>query len=69
MWGLDGSYLSRLGLQAQDRVQRMYTDTPFAFEENFESLSRYADALREPAFEALEEESMLVVALKVYHAE
>ncbi|MGH8064180.1 MAG: hypothetical protein ACRERE_02860 [Candidatus Entotheonellia bacterium] len=47
----------------------MYTDTPFAFEENFESLSRYADALREPAFEALEEESMLVVALKVYHAE
>ena len=69
MRGLDGRYLSSHGLQVQDRVHLIYTDTPFAFEENFESLSRYADALRDAAFEALEEESILVVALKVYHAE
>jgi hypothetical protein len=54
MRGLDGSDLSRRGLQVQDRVHLIYTDTPFAFEENFESLSRYAEALRDAAFEALQ---------------
>jgi hypothetical protein len=53
----------------QDRVHLIYTDTPFAFEENFETISRYTDALRDAAFEALEEEAILVVTLKVYHAE
>lgn len=67
--GLEGSYLSRFGPQIQDQVHLIYTDTPFAFEENFESLSKYADVLRDAAFEALEEEAILVVALKVYHAE
>lgn len=67
--GLDGNYLSRLGLRMQDRVHLIYTDTPFAFEENFETISRYTDALRDAAFEALEEEAILVVTLKVYHAE
>ncbi len=66
---LDGRYLSRDGLQVQDRVHLIYTDTPFAFEEHFESLSRSADALRDAAFEALEEEAILVVVLKIYHAE
>ena len=69
MWGLDGRYLSRAGQQVQDRVHLIYTDTPFAFEEHFESLSRYADALRDAAFQALEEEAILVVVLKIYHAE
>ena len=67
--GLEGSYLSRLGVRMQDRVHIIYTDTPFAFAENFERISRYIDALREAAFEALTEEAILVVALQVYHAE
>ena len=67
--GLDGSYLSRLGVRMQDRVHLIYTDTPFALAENFASLSRYTDALREAAFEALTEEAILVVVLQVYHAE
>jgi hypothetical protein len=67
--GLEGHYLSRLGARVRDRVNLLYSDTPFAFEENFASLSRYADRLREVAFEALEEEAILVVVLKVYHAE
>jgi hypothetical protein len=67
--GLDGHYLSRGGLRMQDRIHLIYTDTPFAFEENFASIARYADALRDAAFEALEEEAILVVALQVYHAE
>ena len=69
IWGLDGNYLSRLGLQMQYRVRLIYTNTPFAFEENFANLSRYKDALRDTAFGTLEEEAILVVMLKVYHAE
>ena len=67
--GFDGHYLSRLGLRMQDRVHLIYTDTPCAFEEHFERISRYTDALRDAAFEALAEEAILVVVLKVYHAE
>jgi hypothetical protein len=67
--GLDGNYLSQLGMLIRDRVNLIYTDMPFAFEDNFELISRYADALRDAAFEALQEEAILVVALKVYHTE
>jgi hypothetical protein len=66
---LDGRYLSSHGLQVQGRVHLLYTDTPFVSEEHFEKLPRYADALRDAVFEALEEEVMLVVVLKIYHAE
>jgi hypothetical protein len=52
MRGLDGRYLSSHGLQVQDRVHLIYTDTPFAVEEQFETLSRYAKARRNAAFEA-----------------
>jgi hypothetical protein len=55
--GLEGNYLSRLGLRMRDRINLVYTDTPFAFEENFDLVSRYADELREAAFEALDEEA------------
>jgi hypothetical protein len=69
MRGLDGRYLSRAGLQVEDRFHLIYTDTPFAFDEHVARLSRYADALRDAAFEALAEEAILVVVLKIYHAE
>ena len=67
--GLDGSYLSRLGVRMQDWVHLIYTDTSFAFAENLASISRYTETLRETAFEALTEEAILVVVLQVYHAE
>ena len=67
--GLDGSYLSRLGLRMRDHINLIYTDTPFAFEENFARTSRYADELQDAAHEALDEEAVLVVALRVYHTE
>jgi hypothetical protein len=38
--GLEGNYLSRLGLQIRDRINLVYTDTPFALEEHFAQLSR-----------------------------
>jgi len=67
--GLDGSYLSQSGLQIQDRVNLIYTDTPYMFEENFGIISTYADKLRVAALSALEEEAILVAISKVYHAE
>jgi hypothetical protein len=66
--GLSGSYLSSLGLPVQDRVNLLYTDGPFGFDAGFERLSGYTDALRRTAFDALEEEAILVVALRVYHS-
>jgi hypothetical protein len=66
--GLYGSYLSRLGQKVQDRINVIYTDTPFTFEKNLQTLSRYLDELRAAAFAALEEETVLVVAFRVYHA-
>ncbi len=67
--GLDGSYLSRQGLRTQDRINLIYTDTPFAFEDNFAKIATFTDELRAAAFEALEEESALVEAFKAYHSE
>lgn len=66
--GLEGSYLSQAGLKLQDRINLIYTDTPYGFEENFDIISSYADKLREAAFKALEEEAILVVVQQVYHS-
>jgi hypothetical protein len=67
--GLEGNYLSRAGLTIRDTINLVSTDTPFTFEDHLDQLSRYADQLREAAMEALEEEAILVVVWKVYHAE
>lgn len=67
--GLGGSYLSRAGLRIQDRLNIVYTDTPFCLEENFEKVARYAAEIRQAAFAALAEEAVLVVVSEVYHAE
>jgi hypothetical protein len=67
--GLDGAYLSRAGSQIQDRINLIYTDTPYPFEENSEIIATYADKLKAAAFAGLEEETILVAVLKVYHAD
>lgn len=67
--GLDGSYLSQAGLQIQDRINLIYTDTPYAFEENFEIVSAYSDKLKAAIDTALEEEAVLITVTKIYHAE
>jgi hypothetical protein len=66
--GLDGSYLSDLGHPIRDRVNLIFTDIPFSFEEHFALVSAYADKLRQAVFDALQEEAVLVVALPIYHA-
>lgn len=66
---LEGNYLSRLGPIMRDRINLVYTDAPFASDEHFDLIGRYADQLRDAAFDALEEEAILIVVLKVYHAD
>ena len=50
--GLEGSYLSRIGPIMQDRINLVYTDTPFSPDVQFELVARYAEKLRVAAFEA-----------------
>jgi len=66
--GLDGSYLSKGGTILRDRVNLVYTDTPYTFENNFDIISHYVDQLCKSAFEALDEEAILIVVYKVYHS-
>jgi 3'-phosphoadenosine 5'-phosphosulfate sulfotransferase (PAPS reductase)/FAD synthetase len=56
-------------LQIQDRINLIYTDTPYAFDENFKVVSTYADKLKAAVNTALEEEAVLITVLKIYHAE
>jgi len=67
--GLDGSYLSEAGSQIQDRINLIYTDTSYTFEENFETISTYADKLQGAMNIALDEETVLIAVLSVYHAQ
>jgi hypothetical protein len=69
MRGLEGGYLSRLGVVMRDRVNLLYCDTPFSIKANHSKLAVYADELREVALRALEEEVVLVVVSTVYHAQ
>lgn len=65
---LDGSYLSSAGIPVQDRINLIYTDTPYSFRENFEIISLYAEKLKASVFAALEEDAILVVVMKTCHA-
>ena len=67
--GLDGSYLSSAGVPIQDRINLIYTDTPYAFDDNFQIISNYADKLKGAVFAALEEDAILVAVMKTYHAD
>jgi hypothetical protein len=66
--GLDGSYLSESGLQVRDRINLIYTDTPYSFRRNFEIISNYAGKLQATVGTALDEDEILVAVLVAYHA-
>ena len=67
--GLEGNYLSQAGPIIRDRVNVVYTDTPFGFQDHLTALGRYADELRQAAAEALDEEAILIVMLSIYHVQ
>lgn len=66
--GLDGSYLSEAGSPIQDRINLIYTDTPYSFTENFATISTYADKLKAAVNTALDEETVLIAVAKIHHA-
>lgn len=66
--GLEGSYLSRGGKKTSGRINLIYTDLPLALSTNFESAAHYSHELKQAAFEALDEESVLVAVAQTYHA-
>ena len=65
--GLDGNYLSRIGVQTPDRINLIYTDIPAALSTNFQLVAAYAGELKQTAFASLSEEVVLVVVQQVYH--
>ena len=65
---IKGIYLGADGESDFDRINLIYTDTPFDFDKNFEALSNYTDEIRKAAVEATEEESVLVVVHGIYHS-
>jgi hypothetical protein len=67
--GLDGSYLSEAGSLIQDRINLIYTDTPYAFEENFATISTYSDKLKSAVNTALDEETVLITVAQIYHVQ
>lgn len=67
--GLDGSYLSQAGFPMQDKVNIIFTDLPLRLEQNLDRLSRYTDNLSRAAFDSLDEETVLVTAFSIYHAD
>jgi hypothetical protein len=67
--GLDGNFLSRIGIVTPDLVNLLYADVPFGFQSDFALLSDYADELRRAAHRALDEEAILVVVYPVFHSQ
>ena len=66
--GMEGHFLSRVGVVTPDRVNLLYTDAPFGFATDFDLLSEYADELREAAMRTLNEEAILIVVYPVHHS-
>lgn len=65
---IKGLYLSENDKTDSDKINLVYADTPFDFDENFEFIAEYTDDLRESALEASEEESILIVVHEIYHS-
>lgn len=66
--GVDGTYLSRAGHIVSDKVNVLYTDATIDPDKAFETVSEYADHLRDIVSRALREEAVLVVVHKVFHS-
>ena len=66
--GIKGLYLSADGETETDKIVLIYADTPFEFRKNRAALSKYTDELREVAYRATDEESILIVVHEIYHS-
>ena len=65
---IKGMYLDSAGGTDFDKINLIYADTPFDFDESFEALSEYTDELRAAALAGSEEEAILIVVHEIYHS-
>ena len=65
---IKGLYLSAEGQPDTDKIVLLYADTPFEFRGHRAALSKYTDELREVAYRATDEESILIVVHEIYHS-
>jgi hypothetical protein len=66
--GLEGSYLSALGMRISDRINIIYSDLPLILSTDFRILGVYVRALQRAAMNALTEESVLISVEQIYHS-
>jgi hypothetical protein len=66
--GIKGQYLAADGTREAEPIDLVYADAPFDFDENFQTLSDYADDLKRVALKTTSEESILIVVQEVYHS-
>ena len=66
--GIKGLYTAADGKTETDKIVLLYTDTPFEFRKNRAALSKYTDELREVAYRATDEESILIVVHEIFHS-
>lgn len=66
--GIKGLYFGADREKDDDRVNLIYADTPFDFDEHFNAVGDYTDQLRTAALEASAEESILIVVQRIFHS-
>ena len=65
-----GKYRSDSGLILPDRINILFTDAPFVWEEDRDVIERYAEGLRDIIGQILkEEEAILISVYPVHHIE
>lgn len=67
--GVEGNDLSQSGGVIRDRINVVYTDPPFSFAEDRDKIAHSTDRLRQAAFEALDEEAILVAVFAIQHSD
>jgi hypothetical protein len=64
----EGYYLSTAGVVIRDPIVVVFSDAPFAMDSQFDRLGEYADALRQAAQQALDEEAILIAVSRIHHS-
>jgi hypothetical protein len=67
--GVDGFYRERSGTTERDPINLVYCDTTLSLSEHREELADFVEKLRQGALSTLDEESVLISVIPIYHAE
>ncbi|MDQ4121826.1 MAG: hypothetical protein M3209_10320 [Acidobacteriota bacterium] len=67
--GFEGRYLSDSGEKEVEKMNLIYTDLPLNLSEYQNEIAVYLDEVKDAAHEVLDEESILVTARVIFHAD